>query len=201
MMIVNDEPVAIAEPVEAPPVEEAAVEPEPMPVIEPAAPTDDGLQFDTAAEVIGSGHIEPLREPEAANDAFVDLPAVPVVETRPDLVRGSTAISHLELTPSPEEKKEELKADGLLPSGETLGPQAALSIAEVSAADEAEDGVPAAAEEEAPVHGALSCLYPMLLRSPVAQKRTETVSTETDTDTSTKTRISRPSEGTNYLYP
>jgi hypothetical protein len=46
--------------------------------------------------------------------------------------------------------------DGMLPGGETLGPQATLSIAEESAAEEKEEQQPvveAAVEEDAHAHG------------------------------------------------
>jgi len=150
VMIVNDEPVAVADPVpeEPAPVGTPVEEAESVPIAPEPQSADGGLQFDTTAEVIGSGHVEPLREPEAANDALVDLPAVPVVEVRPDLVRGSTAISHLELTPSPDEHEEAAgeAPDGMLPGGETVGPQAALSIAEESATELKH------AEEDTPAH-------------------------------------------------
>ncbi|KAJ7462737.1 hypothetical protein B0H11DRAFT_93675 [Mycena galericulata] len=122
VMVINDEPVAIAEPqLEATDPVASGEEAATRPIIEPAAPSGNGLQFDTSAEVIGGGHTEPLRELEAANDKLVELPAVPVVEARPDLKRGPTVADARE---------------GLLPGGETPGPQAALSIAEEPASDD-----------------------------------------------------------------
>ncbi|KAJ7102276.1 hypothetical protein B0H15DRAFT_813958 [Mycena belliarum] len=145
------EPVPYMEPIEAPPeageatsVEEAIQ----MPIVEPASQeVAEGLQFNTVEEVDGSAHMEQLREPEAANDELVDIPAVPVVDVGPDLVRGSTMISQLAPTPSPEEAAPEELTDGLLPGGETPGPQVALGITE-----EDVDEAPAVAEEDAVVH-------------------------------------------------
>ncbi|KAJ6604291.1 hypothetical protein DFH09DRAFT_1442563 [Mycena vulgaris] len=148
VMIVNNELISLGDPAE----ELAEPEAEAMPIIEPtSAPrADEGLQFHSAAEVIGSGHIEPLREPEAPNDdALVDLPAVPVVEVLPELPRGETVISHLELTPEDEVPQAQATVEGLLPGGETLGPQAALSIAEE---EEPAEEPAATAEEETPMH-------------------------------------------------
>ncbi|KAJ7225876.1 hypothetical protein GGX14DRAFT_422711 [Mycena pura] len=74
-----------------------------------------------------SEHVAPLREPDAPNDSTVSLPPVPIVEARPNVARGETAISHLELTP-PMQLLADDTVGGMLPGGETLGPRLALNI-------------------------------------------------------------------------